>query len=394
MDDRIHSLWAQGSLPKTTAERPVARPEYAKDVPLPVGIDYFSLLFQRFFFRLSAGQKLDFQKFFEFEFPHDVRLASVCSGTDINVVIWHKLAVEVKSFFGVELQPEQVFAAEKHPDKQGFLRRMHPSLPTLYQDCLELDGESAFDVVGGGQKAIEGADVLTGGFPCTDGSGLNAKASSVGNRSCILGDNLRTGSVFRAIVRWVEKHSAMAAPQAGIRSCKFLNLENVTALMNAPSEHGKPVGPDNLTVAMHLLSSQINFHTKTFQLDPRLFGVPQSRKRLWLLSWARCELKMRGLCDDQADRLASGLMSLFVGSRLQDMCKYLLPDDDPKLVAHLQRMEAAYFAKNGCDSAASIANGDTLVHHASVKKRRVNSGKPAPGWIMRHIEQFESSNRE
>lgn len=94
---------------------------------------------------------------------------------------------------------------------------------------MDLPQDRAFDIISQSSVPVAPAHCSIGGFPCTDGSALNPSSASAANRTCVLSDTLRTGAVFRSIVRWVRRHGDF---------CLFLNLENVTALANDPKIDG------------------------------------------------------------------------------------------------------------------------------------------------------------
>lgn len=267
--DAAQKLWSSGRLPKHVAEKPTPSPGRMHEPPPSLGERYFHELFELFFIRLGSARIMDIAAWFQHEAPHPLQLASICSGTDIPTVIWQAFVDVLDHTTGAVARVQHVFSAEKDSSKQRFLRKVHPALDVLFADCLELPNDVAYEVISNQHIQVMSAHGLTGGFPCTDGSSLNPQATSAGNRSCILTDSLRAGSVFRSVLRWKQQHG---------KQCFFFNLENVTALSYAPKIDGEVVGPDNLTTASYLLSSVIDFYTKTFELDPRLFGVPQCRQ--------------------------------------------------------------------------------------------------------------------
>ena len=60
-------------------------------------------------------------------------------------------------------------------------------------------------------------------------------------------------------------------------------LENVARLKTPPKEKGRATGPSNLDVCSYRLDKEAGFFTVTLELDPRLFGYPCSRARLYIL---------------------------------------------------------------------------------------------------------------
>eukprot|EP00969_Alexandrium_andersonii_P297537 13150755-Alexandrium_andersonii.AAC.1 len=77
---------------------------------------------------------------------------------------------------------------------------------------------------------------------------------------------------------------------------------------------GKVAGPSNLDCTVHLLRSN-GFVVRVWQLDPRRFGVPQSRPRLWFLVVKQTLLDECGISAEQGlQRMTSVMARLARGS--------------------------------------------------------------------------------
>jgi len=379
----LQILWSSGDLPAVIPEVPQPCGEHRAAEPLDIGPGYLESLFARFFARLSLDEKADLQAWACNEAQQPLRLASVCSGTDCPVLVWEAFASSFKDAFKQEFKVEHVFSAEKMPRKQDFLLRMYPGMPILFADCLELSGDVAWDVKSERQVLVPEAGCLFGGFPCTDASRLCNSSSSVTNRSCIKDGSLRTGSVFKSIIRWVKRHGS---------ETQFIVLENVQALVTPPRAGGQVVGPDNLTVAVRMLSDEIGFFTKVFLLDPRLFGVPQSRSRLWLCAFRRSALENSGLTDDMAAEVASSVMGRLAGSKVHDLQDYLLDACHPLIAARHSDAEIQALLNDGDETGATVAaHGVLPLGHRTSTKRKASS---SPSWLNKHLKLYSESGKD
>ena len=69
---------------------------------------------------------------------HGFMVATACSGTDVAMSVLDDCARGWPAF-----RPHQVFACEKHPDKQGFLRDQCPKLTTMFNDVVHIGDPQA-----------------------------------------------------------------------------------------------------------------------------------------------------------------------------------------------------------------------------------------------------------
>jgi site-specific DNA-cytosine methylase len=245
---------------------------------LEPGPDYLRDLFLRFLGQLSAAEKTALLSWVARDLEGHVSFASVCSGTDCPVFVWAALKDALRVHCGADLTTEHVFSCEVHPDKQKFLLQAM-KVPCLFKDVRGLVSGRALDVVSGTQKPVKRFQHMFGGFPCQDASMLSAANASLASRNCVADGSKRTGSVFRSVVDLIK-----TSGEHMFGAC----LENVQGLAVAPrSKGGEVVGPDNLTVCTHILKRDANCHTVALTLDPRLFGVPQSRERIYMLVYPR-----------------------------------------------------------------------------------------------------------
>ena len=166
------------------------------------------------------------------------------------------------------------------------------------------------------------------GWPCTDVSNMSKYARTQTNRCCVASGGLRSGGVFKSVIDFCCNHGS---------EVDFLGNENVPALATPPPDGG----PDNLTAAVWLLDTHADMYTKTWQLNPMMFGVPQSRDRLWFPSFRRKVLRDLKLSDQEADSILTSIMQRIVGSQLADIGLYLFPPGRDILQQVLETMPTA-----------------------------------------------------
>ncbi len=106
---------------------------------------------------------------------HEIRSASMCSGTDSPVLVWDALAAALSNTLGFGVSFRHVFSVEKDRAKQDFLVEM---FPFLFDDVINVAGLVATDVKSKTEECPVPADIrlVVAGFPCKDLSLLNPKA--------------------------------------------------------------------------------------------------------------------------------------------------------------------------------------------------------------------------
>ena len=150
----------------------------------------------------------------------------------------------IREAFGIEVEIGHCLACEFNADRRGFLLRMFPQLKLLYKNLTDLAADQAIDAKSERKRRIPEVDGAIGGFPCTDIASLNSKHGDSGNRSCVASASLRTGGVFRMILKYVSHRR---------HTFKWLILENVSTLSTLGDD-----GVSNLDHCVFLLR-QLNF---------------------------------------------------------------------------------------------------------------------------------------
>lgn len=374
------TLWEAGTLPRCHPQKPHPLAHHATSGPLAAQPDFLTALFKRFLARLTDAERADLCAWVTIELRGVINIGTVCSGTDAPVLVWLALRQALHEACGVTLIVQHSFSCEKDERKQRFIRSVFPDVPRLYEDCCELGEAEAADVITGKRQAVPSVAALFGGFPCTDASSLNPSSATAGNRTCLQRGDKRTGSVFAGILRYVK---ARRDPLL------FLGLENVLALAFPPRERGRIVGPDNLSVAVHLLAEECGFWTKVWSLDPRLFGVPQCRPRLWMASFPSESLRRLALSAEAADARLSDLMSRLTGSRLAQFDDYLLPETHVQVQQVAMKLEARACLREGRLADACLMRGGRM---PPTQKARGQCHAPtgAERWLALHLREYDA----
>lgn len=227
--------------------------------------------------------------------------------------------------------------------------------------------EKATDSVSGLQQPVPSCNNMWGGFPCTDASWLSNSARTAASRSCVAAGSLRTGSVFRGICDYVRKHGA---------ELMALGLENVTSLAASPKKDGQVIGPSNLAVCVYLLLHTCHMVTFVVEMNPRLFGVPQNRPRLYMSAFPTHILVALGLGEASARLIFQDVVDLVVGSQDIDLNRYLCNEDDPAVLKEGSEARGALLARQGKLSSASVILGGVLVDEPPApRKKRKSEGQ-------------------
>ena len=196
-------------------------------------------------------------------------LATACSGTENPALVWAAFQKVFEEMLGVKVEMPSRFACEIDCAKRSFIMEMMPGIPCLFGDATQLNRSSLLNFVNGELCAVPKAKSYIMGFPCQDVSPLNSQATASENMHTIADSSLRTGTVFKSGKDLLDENED---ENAG----KFLLLENVQGLARRHADGT----PSNLRVALEQLRKKNFAHA--YLLDPRVFGNPSSRLRLYI----------------------------------------------------------------------------------------------------------------
>ena len=163
------------------------------------------------------------------------------------------------------------------------------------------------------------------------------------NRNCVASGELSTGAVFAAIVAFI----VMCGPVLQV-----LILENVYAFC----KKGKS-GRSNLDSVATLLID-IGWFCCVYHLQPRDFGTPASRPRIWLICFRCTILVSKGVTEASFKDHLDVCLDAMSGSALTPMQDYLLPEGHPYITTRLTPVLYANLCHRGLHTtAAVVCNG-------------------------------------
>ncbi|CAK9069024.1 unnamed protein product [Durusdinium trenchii] len=173
------------------------------------------------------------------------------------------------------------------------------------------------------------------GFPCQDVSKLNPSAPQ--NRTVIRDASKRTGTVFNDVLAYFSKLEAGNWPE--LPKYKSLILENVLGLVERPPGTNPTTGepwPSNLEYCNHL-ARRHGLLMLAFTLDPRSFGMPVTRSRVWLICFSEALLQDAHMTEADVQQLAQSVILKVRDAQIRDLDEFLLPLSHPLVQAELQR---------------------------------------------------------
>jgi site-specific DNA-cytosine methylase len=279
------------------------------------------------------------------------KFGTMCSGTDCPSMLYRAYS-EALGSYGVDAEMVQEFAVERDAVAQRFIQEVFgpEELGCIFATCAEAASPTkvARDVRPQfGTRTVATVHDLIAGFPCKDVSNLLQDRSAY--REAIAHGTGRTGSAFRDILRYLEVHP-------GARS---IILENVLGL----GTRGRGRLFSNLDHCVHALEA-LGWSTACFKLDPRMFGMPVSRRRLWMISLRTDLVTGAGLTLAEFEALAADIMSEVLDCRMRDLDDFLLPETHPFI------------------QAALYGTVDPLQHPARKRPRSAE-------WFLRHVAAME-----
>lgn len=352
--------------------KPSVRPEFAAAASLPPDEGYWCALFRRFLDRAGPVRRTQLAAYISGELKGRLKVGTACSGTDGAVEALRAFARVLDVDMQSALEIEHAFASEKHEGKQQFLKTCFPGLGKLFGDALDLYKGVAHDKVSGSAQQVDmDLDVFLAGFPCVDASPLNSSSVTSENRGCLMDGSLRTGSIFVGICQYLRQRQ---------KRVQFVVLENVPGLLLRPEE-----GPSNADTACYFLELD-GFFIVIWLLCPRLFGVPQSRARLYFLAIEKRVLDDLGMDEAQAEVCLTEAMNTLVGSAMQNLKDYILPGHHELVQKHY--VHCASRAARHSDDWHGLTESTWGVFKAPAHLAHQRSAIKVR-WPKKHVQLFE-----
>lgn len=359
------------------AEQPTSTATALQPCLLP-GAGYLRSLAHRFLQRCGPAKCGQLAAVAQ-HFPGGLRVGTCCSGTDSPLMCWDAICEAIRENGLGDVRVRAVFASEKDKRKREFLSHMRPRSTHIFEDTVLLGEGIGIDLASGKRVpcAIPSVHILVGGFPCTDVSPLNSKASSTGNSSCISSGSLSTGSCFQGILSYIRRHAA---------EIKVVVLENVIGLLRRPNR----ARASNAAVVMKSLTDE-GFMMKLWILNPQMFGAPQHRRRLWFIGMKRSLLAGTGISEAEAlGVLEQSMRRMVGGTEAQPLEAYLCSEKSEVVRRHLAEcsvegdwtMDVALRASWGL-----YAPAPHRAMRQAKQARHAEKGKQEmPKWIAQHRE--------
>ena len=247
------------------------------------------------------------------------------------MVVAKAFAAAVSKVFSVESEVEHVLSCERHEQKQMFLQRMFAnsfegsSMGFLVPETSQLrsgPGSLAFDILHQKTRKLPETGELIFGFPCQDVSRLNGNSDA--HRTVIKNRSARTGSVLDDILCYVKANLACGDG----RHFSGLIMENVLDVAKGPrgvnADTGEP-WRTNLDYVNKRVED-LGMSMFTFQLDPRQFGIPVSRGRLFMICLPNWMFQEAGITADEAWAWAADAIDRRCCDTVRNLEDFLLPE--------------------------------------------------------------------
>ena len=237
-------------------------------------------------------------------------VSTMSSGTDISIVALKRIVSFMRKELDVDLDIQQSFAVESHPEKARWLQECMIAENgatgcCVFKDNLHMARERAPCWLHNHERAgclIKHSNIMLAGFTCKARSPLNRNASK--NRGCVQKESESTGESFKSVRSFLAQH----LPDA-------VALENVTGLLADVPDSGK-------TDAEYICETLrgIGYGTVVMAvLEASEFGSPAARKRVW---WIAC----LGEDNGRSAIIRRMLSSTVLGKgSAEPWCKFLLP---------------------------------------------------------------------
>lgn len=291
-------------------------------------------------------------------------VGTACAGTDCPILGLHCIAeaakATIENMFGpTGFSIRHEFSSEIDTSKRKFIEHM-VSPGQSFGDVGDLSAKKAKN-----HKAASGDDLeliariklLFAGFICKDVSTMNVARTT--HRRCIENLQGKTGGTFSKILDYGLQHGSDEEVEWGF----MWLLENVLGLATPPrGANGKKltVHDSNLSAVLAMLSQRMSHTAFAFQLDPRLYGHPQSRTRLFIPSFRNAFLK-KLKCDpgDMYDKVKECVILFSNGYGRVSLDKLLLPPSHPLVLKYYSDDVHADKPAGGVEASTSAASSSS-----------------------------------
>ncbi|KAI1921015.1 hypothetical protein LOZ12_001185 [Ophidiomyces ophidiicola] len=247
---------------------------------------------------VSKAEKNGFSDFLKHIGNRELRVATMCSGTEAPLLALEMISESFKRLFGQSFRMHHLFSAEIEPFKQSYIQRnFSPNI--LFRDVSELVQDEATTAFGSVRRVPTDPDLLVAGFSCVDFSQLNSHRKSLEEMG-------ESGHTFFPILQYVKR-------------CRppLVILENV---FGAPWSKIAEIYQKN------------GYHAYHASIDTKNFYLPQTRERGYLLCIDQKRLRTEASVGKSGkNSLLARMMKHFERPASSPITDFLLKHDDPRL---------------------------------------------------------------
>ncbi|PGH01037.1 hypothetical protein GX51_05473 [Blastomyces parvus] len=226
----------------------------------------------------------------------DLRVATMCSGTEAPLLALEMVMASFKRIFGRTFGMHHLFSAEIDPFKQSYIQRNF-SPDIIFRDLNELIADEATTAFGSRRKVPSNLDLLVVGFSCVDFSNMNLHRKTLDEMG-------ESGHTFYGVLRYTQR-------------CRppLVILENVCG---APWGHIKNA------------FKEMDYHAYHIKVDTKNYYLPQTRERGYMLCIDQTKLETPLPADPKSSTFAK-MMKNFERPASSPVTQFLLKNDDPRL---------------------------------------------------------------
>jgi len=239
-----------------------------------------------------------------------IRLGTDCSGAEAPYFALREIQSAMAGSNGPRIELDHVFACDVTSAPRAFIQQ-NCKPQALFADIRGRESISHCLLQQRPRRVPSNLDIYVAGFPCKDFSLLNS------SRPCLAGPH---AAIFTSVVKYIRRNEPAT----------FI-LENVSGITMKAQGGGAPIYE-----VMQELRSIPNYQIRGWDVNSRDYGVPQNRKRVYIvgvhtskanlrLPLAEWSAVLKRLRSTEAERLTA-----------ED---FLLPDDHPAVVQNEQYME-------------------------------------------------------
>ncbi|KAL2374928.1 hypothetical protein RJ035_003387 [Blastomyces gilchristii] len=242
------------------------------------------------------AEKNGFSDFLDHIGSRDLRVATMCSGTEAPLLALEMAIASFKKIFGKTFSMHHLFSAEIDPFKQSYIQRNF-SPDIIFRDVNELIADEATTAFGSLRKVPSNLDLLVVGFSCVDFSNMNLHRKTLDEMG-------ESGHTFYGVLRYTQR-------------CRppLVILENVCG---APWGHIKNA------------FKEMDYHAYHIKVDTKNYYLPQTRERGYMLCIDQTRLETPLPADPKSSTFAK-MMKNFERPASSPVAQFLLKNEDPRL---------------------------------------------------------------